>query len=261
MSQDYFKQCIEKLKLLTGKKYIFITSRCNNSINQVLKYSRKTYDEIYFQDQGGWITYEQYAKKLKFKINVIKTDICLIPDNFMLNNNQKNNSVLIYNSMPAYAFLQDLSKINNKIFTINDACGSIGTNYAKIGDFIVCSFGRWKPINLGKGGFIATNVDDFQVENYMDLDFKELFFKLSNLNKRIMFIKKIRNKVLKDLHDFDIIRPEVDVLNVIVRFNNTLEREKLINYCLINNLEYTLCPKNIRVNVDAISIEIKRLEE
>jgi hypothetical protein len=256
MQNNYFQKCLELLKKLTGKKHVFITYRCNHSIRYALKYARKIYDEIYIQDQGGWITYDQYSKKLKYKINFIKTDNCLIPDNYKFNLN----SCLIYNSMPAYAFNQDLSKFNS-MFIINDICGSIGTTKGKFGNFLVCSFGRWKPINLGKGGFIATDLDDFEIEHYMELDFKELFFKLNNINKRIKYIKNIRNKIINDLNNFKIIKPESDALNVIVEFNNYKEKEKLINYCLVNNYEYVLCPKNIRVNLDAISIEIKRLEE
>jgi hypothetical protein len=259
-NKDYFDKCILKLKELTGKKYIFITKRGNDSIKKVLKYAQNNFDEIYYPDQGGWITYKQYSEKFNFKINIIETNLSLIPDNLIFNSN----SIVIYNSMPAYAFLTNLSENNFKNsnnLIINDATGSLGTIYGKQGDFILGSFGRWKPINLGVGGFIATNLEDFNVDHVMDLDFQKLLFKLNDLSNRLKFIKKIRDKVLKDLLNFEVIYPNLEGLNVIVKFNNLEEKEKLINYCLENSLEYTLCPKDIRVNIDAISIEIKRLEE
>ena len=46
--------------------------------------------------------------------------------------------------------------------------------------------------------------------------------------------------------------------NVIVKFNTDEEKEKIINYCDKNELEYTLCPRYIRVEENAVSIEVKR---
>ena len=257
MESEYFNNCIEKIKELTSKKYVFFTKRGNSSIKEALKYSREKYDKLYFPDQGGWLTYEQFAKKFKFDYEIIKTNLSLYPNNLNLNDN----SSLLINSMPAYSFLINLNDINFNGFIINDVSASIGTENAKYGDIIIGSFGRWKPINLGSGGFIATNLDDFKIDNNLDIDFKELLNKLNNLNNRLNFIKKIRNKVKNDLNNYDIIHKDYEGLNLIVKFNNDEEKEKLINYCLENNLEYTLCPMDIRVNIDAISIEIKRLEE
>jgi len=36
------------------------------------------------------------------------------------------------------------------------------------------------------------------------------------------------------------------------------ERERLINYCNNEKLEYTLCPRSIRVKERAVCIEVKR---
>ena len=38
------------------------------------------------------------------------------------------------------------------------------------------------------------------------------------------------------------------------------EKGKIIKYCEENNLQYTICPRYIRVNCDAISIEVKRIQ-
>ena len=47
---------------------------------------------------------------------------------------------------------------------INDISGSVGTDASKIGHILVCSFGKWKPINLEYGGFIATADEEFYTE-------------------------------------------------------------------------------------------------
>ena len=46
---------------------------------------------------------------------------------------------------------------------------------------------------------------------------------------------------------------------VIVKFDNDTDRLRILSYCTQNGLEYTTCPREIRVMQDAISIEVKRL--
>ena len=259
MGNLFLNDCINRLKEITGKKYIYFTSRGNSSIKEALKYARENFETIYYPDQAGWMTYKQFAEKYNFKINTIKTDIGLIENNYFKNVNKK--ACLLFNSMPAYAFNINVDNLNFKGLIINDVSGSIGSIGSNKGDFLVGSFGRWKPINLGGGGFIATDFDDFKIDNNLELDFEKLLIKLNNLENRLNFIKTIRGKVKNDLKNFEILYPVHDGLNVIVKFNDDIEKEKLINYCLENNLEYVLCPKDIRVNIDAISIEIKRLDE
>jgi hypothetical protein len=168
--------------------------------------------------------------------------------------------------MPGYFAVEDMkliSEIAKKAgaVLINDASGSIGSENAKIGDVIVGSFAEWKPVDVGYGGFIATNEDYFgEMQGVFSQNFMEkLVKKLNGLNARIAFLKSKVKKVKKDLKDFEIIHKEHDGLNVIVKFNTEEEKEKILNYCRKNNLEYTLCPRYIRVNEDAVSIEVKRL--
>jgi len=245
---------IRKLKDLTGKKNIIFTRRCNRSILAALRYIKlKGFDTIMTQDQGGWITYSQFATKLRLKEKRVKTDFGLLKS-------QNYDFPLIINSMPGYHALEDLSKISTP-FLINDICGSIGTEQALFGDIIVCSFGRWKPINLGQGGFIATNLDtDFFNEYAVELDFELLEKKLDTLKDRLEFLHGKCWEVKSDLKKFGVIHPKAEGLNVIVKFESEPEKEKLINYCNEKNLEYEICPRYIRVNDDALSIEIKRLE-
>ena len=47
---------------------------------------------------------------------------------------------------------------------------------------------------------------------------------------------------------------------VVIKFTTEEEKEKIINYCGNHNLEWTECPRYIRLNKPAISIEIKRLQ-
>lgn len=249
-------KCIIKLQKLTEKKYIFFVDRGNSAIKIALKYARKKYSSIYIPDQAGWMTYRQFTDKLKFEVMEIETDYGFI--NFLDVN------CAIINSMPAYSFLLDMEEINAE-FLINDISGSIGTESGKKGDLIIGSFNRWKPVDVEYGGFIAT--DDVSFGKFFEENFdkeiedfyEKLYYKLEKLDEKLNFYQEKRKKVLDDLKDYEIIHREKHGINVIVQFQDLKTKEKLINYCEKENLEYTICPRDIRVLCDAISIEVKRL--
>lgn len=258
-------KAIDKIKDLTGKEKVILTRRGNKAIKFVLKVFRDLgMNKLLIQDQGGWITYKQYANDLKFELIKIKTDYGIL-DTDDLGRSIDDKSVLLINSMPGYHAEEDMEKIESiseraNSILINDASGSIGAENAKIGDVIIGSFGRWKPVDAGHGGFIATDLDFFDdMESVFSGNFQEeLMKKLEGLPERLENLKSIAKKVKEDLKDFEIIHKEHDGLNVIVKFNNDAEKEKIINYCIKNNLEYTLCPRYIRVEENAVSIEVKR---
>ena len=52
----------ERLQQLTQKKNIYLVSSGNNALKQVVNlHKEKTF---IIQDQGGWITYKQFPKKI-----------------------------------------------------------------------------------------------------------------------------------------------------------------------------------------------------
>jgi len=252
------EKCITKLKELTGKKYVLFTDKGNSAIKISLKYVKeiKNRESIWIPDQAGWMTYKQFTKKLKFDINIIKTECGFIE--------KLDVECALVNSMPAYSFLLDMKNINAD-FLINDISGSIGTEAARKGDIVVGSFNKWKPLDVGQGGFIATDDDGFvnffnenfdrEVENFYD----KLYGKLEQLDKKLNYYKEKRTKILEELKEYDLLYKEKEGINIIVKFDDLKTKENLINYCERNNLEYTICPREIRVLCDAVSIEIKRL--
>jgi hypothetical protein len=181
--------------------------------------------------------------------------------------------VLLVNSLAGYIAMQDMSSIHsyclkNDILLINDISGSIGSPEAKLGDLIIGSFGNAKPIDLGVGGFIAFDDDYLELFNKVIVDLEEpiieysvLVEKLKGLDSRISFLKEKVSLIKQDLKDKPIVhKNDGSALNVVVRFKNSSEREELESYCRENNLEFTVCPREIRINDDAISIEVKRLK-
>jgi hypothetical protein len=243
------------LSQLTGKKHIFITRRGNVSIRESLRYAKaKGFSQVSIQDQGGWITYKQYADQLKLKILNIKTDYGLVKGSFK-------ESILLLNTMPGYSHLQDVSAIkNNNCFVINDASGSLGYEQAKWGDIIIGSFGDDKPVELGRGGFLATDLEVTLEDEPLDHDErKRLLESLQGLKKRQEQLAEIRGRIIKDLKQFEIIHPDSEGINVLVKTKNGFEKEEVVNYCNKHGYEFTECPRYIRMNDPGISIEVKRV--
>jgi hypothetical protein len=261
------EEAIQKLRELTQKSFVKLTQRGNTSIRLALALAKKLgKTKVLIQDQGGWITYKQFPKKLGLQIIEIKTDYGLI-DLKDLEQKAGSDLALLINSMAGYFAIENMEEISRickkkDCLLINDVSGSIGTEAAKEGDIILGTFREGKPVNLGYGGFIATDNKEFF--NFLKSDFdesksKELLKRLEELPERLKKLNSIRKKVIADLKGFNIIHKNKEGINIIVKFNDEKTKEKIIDYCKNNNLEYTECPRYIRVNEKAISIEIKRI--
>ncbi len=240
-------------KKLINKKNIYFLSRGNKAIKFISKeFKDKTF---LIQDQGGWITYYQYPKK----IIKLKTDYGIVDLND-LKKKVNSNSVLLINSLTGYFAEQPMKEIYNickkkKCLVINDVSGSLGLEIAKVGDIIFGSFGKWKTVDSGYGGFIASD-NELGVEEDFEGDYNKLNRKLKNIKERWKEFDKLNKKVKGELKEFDIIHKDKRGINVIVKFHDN--KEEIIKYWNKNNYEYTLCPRYIRVNCGAVSIELKR---
>jgi len=263
------KQILEKLQQLTGCKYIQLTERGNNSLLIALTLAKNFLDKenVLIQNEGGWITYKQYPKKIGLNIIEVKTNYGLIDLND-LEDKADENSVLLINSTPGYVAFEDMQKVQDackrkNCFLINDVSGSIGTENAKFGDIIFGSFGRWKPVNLEYGGFIAANNDkyyeEFDASYFDEHKYDELMEKLNELPKRLEKLQEKRKKILEDLQSFEIVHKKSQGINVIIKFDDDETKKRIIDYCKENNLEFTECPRYIRIKEPAISIEVKRI--
>ena len=290
MSTELIKQIKTSLKNLTNKKNILITKRGNQSIKDVVKLAKELgREKVLIQDQGGWITYKQFAHKQGLMCIDIKTDYGLT-DLEDLEKKADGKSIFIINSLTGYYADEKMNKISKicqrkHCLLINDVSGSIGLKLAKYGDLILGSFNKWKPLNLFTGGFLAFNnqipwkfeiTDNIKkpVQKFFNLEeyFKEyeefplkttklerLNQKIKDLNKRHKFFTKIHWKIKKDLKKHEILHKKHHGINVIIKYSDEEEKNAIIKYCEDNKFEYTECPRYIRVNEQAISIEVKRL--
>jgi hypothetical protein len=266
--------CKTMIKILTKKEHIIFTSRCNEAIRISLQIAKEEGGENgLYQEEGGWLTYKKYIEQAHLTPITLTTNDGIIFEKELQLFNQE--GVLIINSLAGYVKHHDMNAIETEcllhdIFLINDVSGSIGSNQAKQGDIIVGSFGKAKPVPLGEGGFFATNnkelyelffklaEEDFKEEQ---LDFIRLKKLLEDLPKRLTFLKNTCEDIKQDLKDLAIVHPEGEGCNVIIRYENEEEKKKIINYCEEKNLEYTSCPREIRILDEAISIEVKRLNQ
>ena len=254
-------QAREALQTYTGKKHVYYMPRCNAAIKEALSYyHNKGYTKVLIQDEGGWMTYKTYPKQLGMQVVEIMTRNSLL-DLAALKEHLGPKSVLLINSMPSYSILERMDLIvpvceRYGTPVINDVSGSIGTPQARYGNLIVGSFGVWKPIWLGIGGFIASN-DTLPIHE-TPLDEVALAKAIKTRADRTQFWQESVARIKKDLSEYKVLHPEFNGFVVIVKYKSEEQKHHLIEYCAKQGWAHTLCPRYIRVNEPAISIEVKR---
>lgn len=262
-------QIITSLKKYIPKENIYLKARCNKAIRDSLEYVKRNSEKrnIIVQDQGGWLRYLDYPQKYDFEIVKVKTNYGMI-DFEDLKRLSKDAAALLYENPAGYIASQDTRRIydicnENDCLVIMDVTGMIAYPDYMIGndaDIIIGSFGKGKPINLGYGGFISFSSEESIEEDFEESRYEELKKYLDEVDGRMKKLVEKVKEVKNDLKDLQVIHATEKGLNVVVKFSSEEEKNRIINYCDENNLEYTECPRYIRVMDEAISIEIKRLE-
>ena len=181
---------------------------------------------------------------------------------------------LLYENPAGYFANLNIKEIyeicKGKCSVILDASGCISDKEMCNGDyadFIISSFGRWKPVWLEYGGFISVKNKDhylfaneiFNTTAFDEKYYDELLTKLKDVPSRLKKLNKISKQIKSDLKNKKIIHPDKDGINVIIAFASVEEKQEIIDYCEKYKYEYTECPRYIRIMQDAISIEVKRL--
>ncbi len=273
---------IDKLSQITGHDNVIITNRGNTAIRLALKFVKKLNKDnnnkmILIQDQGGWMSYHKYTEKLKLQKFDLNTTFGVIKP-YQLEKALRrytNIAAIIYQNPAGYYAGQPYKEIYDickkaGIIVILDVTGCIGLDkFGKYAEILVCSFGEWKPIDLGYGGFISFADEKYaeQCDYALEKEDKKLYDKiiknlpnkLEKLGARYGKLFTEVAKVKKDLSRYKIFHKDSRGLNVVVGFRNDKEKQKLIDYCKKNKYEYTECPRYIRVNAKAICVEVKRM--
>lgn len=267
-SINFIMHPIEKLKAMTGKKNLQLTSRGNTAIFEALKLcSKERGNVVLIPDQGGWITYPRYPGRFNLNVVEVKTDLGRIDvDDLKKKVEEYDVNCLLYENPGGYFVDQPAREIFNacEANIILDVAGAIGDSERLLGqyaDYVIGSFGRWKPVGLEHGGFIASNYDlPEPAEKFQKNMLEALSDKLDAATGNIKFFYDTCRQIKMDLSDMKIVHPDSDSLVVVVLADSIEDKNRVIDYCERNKYEYTLCPRYIRVMQDAVSIEVKRLK-
>lgn len=272
--EDFEKKCQEKIKELTSHESVKITSSGNNSIFIALSAIE---GDIIVPDQGGWHGFKQIARFLNKNIITLKTDFGIINPTYLDELDINNDSALIFTSFAGYSGEQDIKEISkycrsNNIITIEDASAGIGDKKNNLGngnysDIIIASTGSPKLINVGSGGFITANNNEFFEKSKLPQKLSktneiicsgidsELNYVEKNLELTLNATKYLKNNIEPTIHH------NRRGVNVIIPHENAKE----ISWNLKKSLPIdksgfiTTCPNYNRVKTKAISIEIKNL--
>ena len=273
VDKNFEESCIAKIRDLTTKEHVKMTSSGNNSIFIAL--SAITGD-IIIPDQGGWHGFKQIAKFLDKNIVTLKTDAGLINADYLDELEISEGSALIFTSFAGYTAEQDIRSIvsyckDNSITTIEDASAGIGDSENRLGcrsDIILASTGSPKIINVGSGGFIATDDDDVfkrtslpqKLSKTTEIICSGIDNEIDNVSKNLQVslnatehVKKhIPNTLHADKRGINVIIPHENSKSICWDLKKTLTTDK--------SGIVTTCPNYNRVKQKAICIEIKNLD-
>ena len=271
---NFEKECESKVCELTNAEFAKITASGNNSIFVALSYIK---GDIIIPDQGGWHGFKQIAKFLGKNMITLKTELGIINPNELDNYDISNESALIFTSFAGYCAEQDIKSISkycksNGITTIEDASAGIGDEKGLLGnckysDIIIASTGQPKIINVGSGGFIATNDENLFSETKLPLKLsktneiicsgidKELETVDENLQVTLNATDYLKKHIPNTIHS------EKRGVNIIIQEDDAKQKTwELKNELPINKSGFiNKCPNYNRVKTKAISIEIKNL--
>lgn len=273
IEKDYNESCINKVKDLTGKEHALMTASGNNSIFIALSAIE---GDIIIPDQGGWHGFKQIARFLNKNIITLKTDLGLINTEYMNDLNFKENSALIFTSFAGYTAEQDVKAIssycqNSGITTIEDASAGIGDKENKLAsqsDIILASTGSPKMINVGSGGFVASDHEDVfkktslpqKLSKTSEIICSGIDNEIDNVGKNLELTlnatehvkKHIPNTIHANKRGINVIIPHDDAKSKCWDLKNQLPLDK--------SGFITTCPNYNRIKEKAICVEIKNLD-
>lgn len=242
------------LKSLVGKKHVYLFSSGNEALKQFGNLFK--YKNFLVQDQCSLPVYnclDTYSEvKTNYGLIEVKDLILKCQNNILL----ISGSAGLFAEQPIDKFI-DICKEKN-CFILNDVSGSIGLSSAMLGDYAIGYFDLDLLINLGYGGFVASNSELKLTENFDKNKFLDLYEKLIDMDERLKHLYWINEKIKKDFLSFNVVHRESKGINVLFKFDSELEKNKIIKYCDKNQLSYALKPKNLKNNENLILIEVNK---
>ena len=276
------ERCREFLESLTDSRHLVFTSRGNTAIDLAVKSAKSMgFTKLLIPKDGSWLHYPIVGRKKGLSIIYIETaDGNIDPEKISAQLDK--DTVIMFHSNAGYFQKIDVKSIHAKArekgsLVIIDCSGALGLGYCNKNlaglhssrncDMLVSSLRKNKPVEAD-GGFVATCSDDIwktikeHSSGDFDMNYEFLLGRLERLESRMRFLVGVTGKHSSELRrrGFEVINDD-ESLVIIIPFSDLKTKENIINYCAMNSLEYEVCPREIRVLRDAVSIEIKRLKE
>ncbi|MBI3032133.1 hypothetical protein HYY69_01555 [Candidatus Woesearchaeota archaeon] len=266
-----YQEIIALLKEYTSKEQIYLTNSGDAALYAALWIAKnKGFKRLLIPDQGGWLSYKKYGKQLGFEIIALKTNLGIINAKDLKQYGTDNKTVLLCTSLAGYYQQQPLKELitickTQNIFVILDVNNLSDEINKQINpNIMVSSFGKWKVVNNYHGGCIASNekfVFSQEIEDKIkpkNLDCGKLLLNLKKAPERLQMLQEKCFGIITDLKQQGIKIFNKDNKGIVVIAEDD---EQIKNYCKEHNLEFVLCPREIRINEKAISIEVKRTED
>lgn len=261
------------LKKLTQHPFLEIVQRGNSAITSALSILPKG-STVLIPEEGGWIHYQKAPLQLGLKAREVKcNDAKINLADPRENINSAVPAAFLYQNPGGYFAQQPMKEIyevcrKNRCLVIMDVSGSIGTPLGdgRYADILIGSFGDGKLVEANVGGFISVKDEKVweRVKSKVEaltggISLQKIHTQLLLLPKRIAYLQKIRKKIIQELSGFNVLHPKDTGFVVVVKYDDEKEKQKIIEHCLKNDYPYTECPRYIRVNRKAISIEVKKM--
>lgn len=287
---DVLTKVKSELQSLTGTNNAILLGKGADAVAEVMSLVKRLGKQyVLVQDQGNSPLYKQYALKNGLMCIELKTDYGLtnLED---LDKKANKKAVFLVHSLPGYHAEEQMQKIakicaKNQCTIINDVCGSLGTKNASVGDIKFTSFNQHDPADLGMGAAVMFNdhlplyIDmipgtqwlwrrlfntkhhfkDVPEAVFKETELERLYRKLTVVRKKQKAQQEQQQRIKQELKKFDVIHPTHPGINVIVGYQGNDEKIAIIKYCEIRKFPYTECPRLVRVNDQAISIELREL--
>lgn len=270
-----YPEIILHVQKLTGHPFIEIVLRGNSAIDSALSLVPKN-KIILIPEEGGWIHYQKAPDKLCLGCVEIKCHDARIDLKDLEDKLRKNPcGAFLYQNPGGYFAEQPVKEIYDLCrkygcLAIMDVSGAIGTKLCdgRYADILIGSFGEWKLVEAKGGGFISCQKKEiFEKLKLEKLDdpkqLQIIFEKLQELPERIDFLLKKREKIVSELQKqkLAVVHPNDLGFVAVIKFSGEKEKRDLVEFCQIRNLPYTLCPRYIRLNSPAVSIEVKQMNK
>lgn len=246
------------ITMLTGCTHLCLTDRGNTAIKLALQAAKeKGHTSVLLADEGGWMRYEEFSRKAGLAVAWLKTDHGLIDPSSLP---EHPHACLLIQTIAGYFAHQDMKSIRDAcdhtgIFLIEDISPSFSEQC--YGDLVICSFGKWKIVNYGMGGFIGTTRDDIQLPAGINLP-SLLGAAIKKAPERLASLYTLADEVKHDLQMYSVLHPSRKGVVIVVKYASDEEKRNIIKYCTEKGYGYELCPRQIRTMEKAVSIELKR---